>query len=78
MKHLRNRDGDEAVKGLVALGWTTETCTNHLIVRNPADRDDRFTLSKGRHLDPEHVKKIRSRLRKALYEAAERVQDDRP
>lgn len=60
-----NSDVKKVLEGFVEIGWIREDSKKHAVVRNPRDPADRVTLSNGHHVDPEYLKKLRSRLRRA-------------
>lgn len=61
-----NSEVDVLVRGFVDLGWIVDRRKRHLIVWNPADHDDRLTISHGsRPAGYEVLKRLKSRLKRA-------------
>ena len=64
-KLVGNVDTNKVLHAFVDLGWIVEEHAKHVVVWNPANRLERLTVSRGNHHGHEHIRRMRSKLRRA-------------
>jgi hypothetical protein len=64
-KLVGNPDANKIVEAFAELGWVVEEHAKHVVLWNPANRLERLTVSRGLHHGYEHIKRMRSKLRRA-------------